>query len=136
MRLAYIIYSLIHDPEEVDFDHADTRIMLGNGEHAITVFGYVIDTEEERPADSVKALFIVDSDNDAGCYNMPEDARGNEISSRTARSNTMQMFRTSPVTTFGGTDDGNDNTTLNIENYLKGTYTIIAVLTGLEAAPQ
>ena len=132
----WITYSLIYDPEEIDFSDADTIIVLGNGEHAITVFGYVVDTDEDQPADSVKALFIVDSDNDADYYNMPKDARGNEIALRTARPNTMQLFRTSPVTAFCSTDDGNDSTTLHIEGYLKETYTVIAVLTGLKASPQ
>ncbi len=131
-------YYLIHDREDLDLDNVETDIMIGNGQHAITVSGYVIDTDEDQPADSVKALFIVDSDNDAKYYNMPKDARGNEIELRAKRPNTMQLFRTTPVTT-GDPDDGDDSdnvTTLNIEGYLKETYTAIAVITGLKAAPQ
>ncbi len=65
------------------------------------------------------------------------DARGNEIALRTTRPNTMQLFRTSPVTTFDGDDDDDSNSiTLNIEGYLEETYTAIAVMTGLKASPK
>ena len=133
----YISYFVVHDPDELDSDNVETNIIIGNGAHAITVFGYVLDTDEAQPTDSVKALFIVDSDNDADYYNIPGDARGNELALRAARPNTMQMFRTSPVTTFGDdNDDDSKGITLNIEGYLKETYTAIAVMTGLKALPQ
>ena len=132
----YISYSLLREPEDIDFDNVRSLIMIGNGAHAITVSGYVIDTGEDQAIDSVKALFIADSDNDAHYYNMPKEVRGNEISSRALRPNTMQLFRTSPVVVDKGYDDGNIDYTLNIEGYMKETYTAIAVLTGLKPAPR
>lgn len=134
----YITYSLIHDPKDLDLDNAESHVMIGNGAHAITVSGYVIDTGEDQPIDSVKALFIADSDNDAHYYNMPKEARGNEIASRASRPNTFQLLRTSPIAIYDGDDDDdskNQQYTLNIEGYLKETYTAIAVMTGLKPAP-
>ena len=131
----YIGYPVLHDSEDLDLDNVRPEIMIGNGAHAITVSGYVIDTGEDQPIDSVKALFIADSDNDAHYYNFPKEVRGNEISSRASRPNTLQLFRTSPVVVDKGYDDNNIDYTLNIEGYMKDTYTAIAVLTGLKPAP-
>ena len=132
----YIGYPVLHDSEDLDLDNVRPEIMIGNGAHAITVSGYVIDTGEDQPIDSVKALFIADSDNDAHYYNFPKEVRGNEISSRASRPNTLQLLRTSPAPLYEPYEDGEDiHYTLNIEGYMKDAYTAIAVLTGLKPAP-
>ena len=95
----------------------------------ICLSGYIVDVDEEQPADSIKALFITDSDNDAHDYNMPEEVRGNELKSKAERPNTIQMFRTSAITAEETIQ------TLNLVDYLHDGYTLIATVTGLKPAP-
>ncbi|MER2055064.1 MAG: hypothetical protein ABTB30_07225 [Clostridia bacterium] len=125
----YIDYYSVCEPEEIDFDHGMDSLLIGNGQHAVTVSGYIADADEEQPADSIKALFITDSDNDAHDYNMPEEARGNELKSKADRPNTIQMFRTSAITVEETIQ------TLNLVDYLHDGYTLIATVTGLKPAP-
>ena len=125
----YIDYYSVCEPEEIDFDHGSDNLLIGNGQHAVTVSGYIVDVDEEQPADSIKALFITDSDNDAHDYNMPEEVRGNELKSKAERPNTIQMFRTSAITAEETIQ------TLNLVDYLHDGYTLIATVTGLKPAP-
>ena len=124
----YIGWYAVCDPEEIDFDHGMDGLLIGNGQHAVTVSGYIADLGEVHPADSIKALFVTDSDNDAQAYNMPKETRGNELASKAERPNTIQLFRTSAMTV-------DETETLNLENYLHDGYTLVATVTGLKPAP-
>ena len=60
-----IFYNVVHDEKDIVLDSENSTISTGAGAHAITVYGYVLDTDEDQPENSIKALFIADSDNDA-----------------------------------------------------------------------
>jgi hypothetical protein len=125
----YIDYFTVCDKDDIDLDNGQDDLIIGYGQHAITVSGYVIDVDESQPEDSVKALFITDSDNDAHYYNMTADVRGNELKSKAERPNTMQLFRTSSITA------DNDAKTLNITGYISDGNTLISTVSGLKPAP-
>lgn len=125
----YIDYFTACDKDDIDLDNGQEEITVGYGQHAITVAGYVIDVDETQPADSIKALFVTDSDNDAHYYNMTGDVRGNELKSKAERPNTIQMFRTAAVSSDG------DIKTINLIGYISDGNAPIASVTGLKPAP-
>ncbi len=128
----------ITEDGEVDFDNGTTSHSFAMGSHAVTASGYILDVDEQEPVNSVKALFIIDPDNDAHDHNMPKEARGNEQKLKAERPNTMQLFITSPVNTGSDDDDDDDYDDppiLNLEDYMKDAATLIASITGLAPAP-
>ncbi len=102
------VYYVNCDEADVDMKNPSRCLTIEGSGHALTVSGYVIDKSESKDENKIKALFITDSDNDAGYYILND-----ENIDRTKRTNSMTLYMTELVKSEEGTK------TLNIVNYMK-----------------
>lgn len=104
-----------HAVEEVDLAHPIVRRGLGNGEHALTVGGYI--RNASHPDDGmrgIRAFLIADSDNDANIWQIDADTTKKED-----RPNTYKLCYTQMA-------DVDDVMTIDLANYLDDGTACIA----------
>ena len=99
--------------------------LIGNGAHAVTVSGYVIDTSATNEDEQLKALFITDSDNDAAFYSLNDDNRD-----KAKRRNSIILYNTTVKQTEY------ENKTIILNGYFKDNNVAIANMTTLKRAPR
>ena len=103
-----------YNPNELDIDNPIVSTLLGNGQHAVTITGYIMNLSDTG---SVEALFIADSDNDGSIYQLTDD----NIDRKT-RCNSYTMY---PVTPCAATDGD----TIELTGYADNCLTLLANLT-------
>ncbi|MGN0658467.1 MAG: hypothetical protein ACI4LA_02550, partial [Emergencia sp.] len=118
-------YNKVWNEDDIDFSNPDELILIGNGAHAVTVSGYVIDTSAANEDEQLKALFITDSDNDAAFYSLDDDNRD-----KAKRRNSTILYSTAVKQTEY------ENKTIILNGYLKQSNVAIANMTTLKRAPK
>lgn len=118
-------YNKVWNEDDIDFSNPDELILIGNGAHAVTVSGYVIDTSATNEDEQLKALFITDSDNDAAFYSLNDDNRD-----KAKRRNSTVLYNTTVKQTEY------ENKTIVLNGYMKQNNVAIANMTTLKRAPK
>lgn len=118
-------YNKVWNEDDIDFSNPDESILIGNGAHAVTVSGYVIDTSATNEDEQLKALFITDSDNDAAFYSLNDDNRD-----KAKRRNSIILYNTTVKQTEY------ENKTIILNGYFKDNNVAIANMTTLKRAPR
>ena len=118
-------YNKVWNEDDIDFSNPEEFILIGNGAHAVTVSGYVIDTSATDEDEQLKALFITDSDNDAAFYSLNDDNRD-----KAKRRNSTVLYNTTVKQT------AYESTTIVLNGYFKDNNVAIANMTTLKSAPK
>lgn len=117
-------YNKVWNEDDIDFSNPDEMILIGNGAHAVTVSGYVIDTSATNEDEQLKALFITDSDNDAAFYSLNDDNRD-----KAKRRNSTVLYNTTVKQT------AYESKTIVLNGYFKHNNVAISNMTTLKSVP-
>lgn len=112
----YTLFRYItHTEDEVDLAHPEKQWLVGNGNHALTVSGYIRNLSKANDGmNGIRAMLIADSDNDANVWQITPDTTKKED-----RPNTYKLCYTNKV-------EASNTVTIDLANYLEDGTACIA----------